>query len=85
VPGPVLRGEDYNALDALREMEAFLIENRGYQALYAVTQMSRRDFRRMFDCALYDEVRRRYGSDAVFMDVYDKVRPPHRGPEESAS
>jgi delta24-sterol reductase len=80
VPGPVLRGEPYNALDALREMESFLIENRGYQALYAVTQMSRADFRRMFDCTLYDEVRQRYGSD-VFMDVYDKVRLPGAEPE----
>lgn len=30
VPGPVLRGEDYNAMDAVRAMETFLIEHRGY-------------------------------------------------------
>ena len=40
VPGPVLRREEYNAMDAVRQMETFLIEHRGYQALYAVTQMS---------------------------------------------
>jgi FAD binding domain-containing protein len=84
VPGPVLRGEDYNAMDALREMEAFLIENRGYQALYSVTQMSRQQFRRMFDCTLYDEVRRRCGSEGVFMDVYDKVRLPDGDPRARA-
>jgi len=76
VPGPVLRGEDYNALDATRRMERYLIEIGGYQALYAVTQMSREEFRRMFDLTLYDKVRRDYAADGVFTDVYDKLRLP---------
>jgi Delta24-sterol reductase len=75
VPGPVLRGEPYNALDATRSMEKFLLEHRGYQALYAVTQLSREEFRRMFDRTLYDRVRRDYGADGALMDVYDKVKP----------
>ena len=49
----VRRGEDYNAMDAVREMEKFLLDHRGYQALYAVTQLSRTEFRRMFDCTTY--------------------------------
>jgi hypothetical protein len=73
VPGPVLRGEDYNALDGVRQMEQFLLEHRGYQGTYAVSLLSRDEFRRMFDFTLYDEVRRRYGAAEVFMDVYDKV------------
>ena len=76
VPRPVLRGEDYSALDATRRMERFLIENSGYQALYAVTQLSHDEFRRMFECALYDQVRRDYGAEGVLMDVYEKVRLP---------
>ena len=76
VPGPVLRGEEYNALDSTRLMERFLIENRGYQALYAVTQLSHDEFRRMFDCRLYDRARWNYGAEGVLMDVYEKVRMP---------
>jgi len=74
VPGPIFRGEDYNAMDGVRRMEQFLLEHRGYQALYSVTQMSADEFRRMFDCTLYDQVRDRYGLEDVFMDVYEKVR-----------
>ncbi len=74
VPGPIFRGEDYNAMDGVRSMEQFLLEHRGYQALYSVTQLSADEFRRMFDCTLYDDVRRRYGLENVFMDVYEKVR-----------
>jgi delta24-sterol reductase len=74
VPGPILRNEDYNAMDGVRSMEQFLLEHRGFQALYSVTQMSLDEFRRMFDCALYDQVRQRYGLENVFMDIYEKVR-----------
>jgi delta24-sterol reductase len=73
VPGPVLRGESYNALDGVRQMEQFLLEQRGYQGTYALSLLSRNEFRRMFDLTLYDNVRRRYGAAEVFMDVYDKV------------
>ena len=61
-------------MDGVRRMEQFLLEHRGYQALYSVTQMSADEFRRMFDCTLYDQVRDRYGLEDVFMDVYEKVR-----------
>jgi delta24-sterol reductase len=74
VPGPVLRGERYDALHASRLMERFLLEHCGDQALYAVTQLSRDAFRRMFDRTLYDRVRRAYGADGALMDVYDKVK-----------
>jgi len=60
--------------DGVRRMEQFLLEHRGYQALYSVTQMSADEFRRMFDCTLYDQVRDRYGLEDVFMDVYENVR-----------
>jgi Delta24-sterol reductase len=75
VPGPVARGEDYSALAATRQMEKFLLARRGYQALYAVTQLARDEFSAMFDRQLYDRVRRDYGATGVLMDVYDKVKP----------
>jgi delta24-sterol reductase len=73
VPGPVMRGERYNALDGVRHMEQFLLDHRGYQGLYAVTLLSRDEFRRMFDLTLYDDVRRRFGAEGALMDIYDKV------------
>ena len=73
VPGPVLRNENYNALVGVKRMEQFLLEHRGFQGTYAVSLLSRDEFRKMFDLTLYDEVRRRYGAAEVFMDVYDKV------------
>lgn len=73
VPGPVLRGEDYNALVGVKEMEQYLIDNRGFQGTYATSLLTRDGFRRMFDMTLYDEVRKRYGAEGTFMDVYDKV------------
>ena len=54
-------------------MEQFLLEHRGYQGTYAVSLLSRDEFRKMYDLTLYDEVRKRYGAAEVFMDVYDKV------------
>jgi delta24-sterol reductase len=73
-PGPVRRGEPYDPVGALRALERFLIEHRGYQALYATTCLSREEYRTMFDCTLYDRVRRAYGAEGVFMDAYAKVR-----------
>ncbi|HLH32196.1 MAG TPA: FAD-binding oxidoreductase, partial [Terriglobia bacterium] len=73
VPAAVLRGENYNALVGVAQMEKYLLEHRGYQGNYAVSLLTRNGFRRMFDLTLYDEVRRRYGAEGTFMDVYDKV------------
>ncbi len=53
VPGPVSRNEAYNGREAVKKMEAYLIERGGYQALYAVTEMSHSGFQSMFDCTLY--------------------------------
>ncbi len=59
---------------ALPLLEKFVIEHRGYQALYARTSMSEEDFRTMFDHAGYDLLRERlpYCRQA-FDEVYDKV------------
>jgi delta24-sterol reductase len=62
-------------LPGSRSRSGFLLEHRGYQALYAVTQLSREEFSRMFDRTLHDRVRREYGAEGALMDVYDKVRP----------
>ncbi|WP_411726016.1 hypothetical protein [Methyloglobulus sp.] len=51
--------EDFDNAVALPLLEKFVIEHRGYQALYARTSMSREDFRMMFDHADYDLLRER--------------------------
>ncbi len=75
-PGAVLRGEPYDSGRAVRRMQDFAIAHRGYQCLYAVTELTRDEYRQMFDCSLYDRVRQKYKAEGVFMDTYDKVKRP---------
>jgi delta24-sterol reductase len=74
VPGFVKRGEPWDGHRAVRNMEAWLRANHGYQCLYAVTEQSENEFWQMFDRTLYERVRERYGGAGAFMDVFDKVR-----------
>ena len=66
--------EGFDNAIALPLLEKFVIEHRGYQALYARTSMSREEFRTMFDHTDYDLLRERlpYCRQA-FDEVYDKV------------
>lgn len=73
-PGPVLRGEPYNGYQATKNFEHWLIANKGYQCLYAVTEMTREEYTTMFNMENYHACRKKYGAEGVFMDVYDKVR-----------
>jgi len=65
---------DFDNALALPLLEKFVIEHRGYQALYARTAMSREDFGTMFDHSGYQRMRERlpYCRQA-FDEVYDKV------------
>lgn len=76
VPGRVLRDQPYDGRKAVRKMEAFAREHRGVQCPYAITEMTREEYRDMFDCTLYDRARKKYGAEGVFMDAYDKVKRP---------
>ncbi|TDJ09522.1 MAG: FAD-binding oxidoreductase [Deltaproteobacteria bacterium] len=73
-PRAVLRGEPFNVRQATKNFEQYLIENHGYQALYAVTELNREDYNKMFDRTLYDAVRKKYNAIGTFMDSYDKVK-----------
>jgi delta24-sterol reductase len=65
-------GFDGNA--ALHECEQFVIEHKGYQAMYAKTLLSKEDFRKMFDHSYYDILRSKLPfSDKAFPEVYDKL------------
>ncbi|KAJ3107347.1 hypothetical protein HDU97_004228 [Phlyctochytrium planicorne] len=76
VPGPVQRKEHFDAHVANREYEKWLRDNRGYQAMYAISDQNEEEFREMFDMTLYDNVRRKYKCEGVFMHVTQKVLNP---------
>lgn len=72
-PGHILRGEKFDAAATSHKLEQWLIENRGYQTLYAITELSEENFWKMFDKTLYEKCREKYKSIGRFMDVYYKV------------
>jgi delta24-sterol reductase len=78
VPRPVKRKEAWDGRQAVRNFEAWLRANHGYQCLYAVTEQTRTEFWQMFDRTLYDAVRAKYGAIGAFMDVFDKVKRPEQ-------
>jgi delta24-sterol reductase len=71
-PGPVLRGEVYDGVAACKRMEQWLIDNHSFQALYAVTELTEKDFWVMFDQTLYRNCRVKYKAQGTFMGVYYK-------------
>eukprot|EP00850_Spirogloea_muscicola_P014972 SM000111S18795 [mRNA] locus=s111:219051:223451:+ [translate_table: standard] len=73
-PGPVLRGEEYDGCAAVDRMEQFLIDSHSFQALYAVTELSERDFWRMFNIQLYASCREKYNAVGTFMGIYYKSK-----------
>ena len=65
---------NFDNASALPLLEKFVIDHRGYQALYAKTTLSRDDFRTMFDHTGYDKIRERLPfCTQAFDEVYDKV------------
>ncbi|CBI27447.3 unnamed protein product, partial [Vitis vinifera] len=73
-PGPVLRGEQFDGAEAVRRMENWLIENHGFQPQYAVSELTEKNFWRMFDAGLYEHCRKKYGAVGTFMSVYYKCK-----------
>lgn len=58
----------------LKRLEQFVIDNKGYQALYARTLMDSEQFRTMFDHSHYDILREKLPyCKKAFTDVYEKV------------
>lgn len=63
----------FEARESLRRVEEYVRSVRGYQMLYAVSYMTREEFREMFDHSLYDSVREKLGCKDAFPEIYDKV------------
>lgn len=73
-PGPILRGEVFDGIEAVRKLESWLIENHGFQPQYAVSELTEKNFWRMFDGSLYENCRKKYRAIGTFMSVYYKSK-----------
>ncbi|CAL4886139.1 unnamed protein product [Urochloa decumbens] len=73
-PAAVLRGEEFNGAEAVHRLEQWLIENHCYQPQYAVSELSEKDFWRMFDASHYERCRHKYGAVGTLMSVYYKSK-----------
>ena len=80
-PASVLRGEEFNGAEAVCRLEQWLIRNHGYQAQFAVSELSE-DFWRMFDPSHYEHCRRKYGAVGTFMSAHYKSKKGRKSEEE---
>ncbi|XP_031495519.1 delta(24)-sterol reductase [Nymphaea colorata] len=81
-PGPVLRGEVFDGAEAVRRLELWLIENHSFQPQYAVSELTEKNFWRMFDASHYEYCRRKYGAVGTFMSVYYKSKKGRKTEKE---
>ncbi|EHA8589221.1 delta(24)-sterol reductase [Cocos nucifera] len=73
-PAAVLRVEEFNGAEAVHQLEEWLIHNHGFQPQYAVSELTEKNFWRMFDGAHYEHCRRKYRAIGTFMSVYYKSK-----------
>jgi len=66
----------------VHRLEQWLIRNHGYQAQYAVSELSEKDFWRMFDPSHYEHCRRKYGAVGTFMSAHYKSKKGKKSEEE---
>ncbi len=75
--------QDFNAPVALQQLEEYVVQNGGYQALYAKTSLSPKLFRRMFNHSAYDKLRSELPfCRQAFDDVYTKVAAGRVAPSD---
>ncbi|XP_023334287.1 delta(24)-sterol reductase isoform X2 [Eurytemora carolleeae] len=75
VPRDVRERRRWDAVSAMRKMEAYTRSVGGYHFMYADTFLDREEFNEMFDLTQYEKVRRKYHAEGAFPHVYDKTKP----------
>jgi len=65
--------QNFVAKDSMRNVEKFVRDVKGFQALYADTYMTKKEFREMFDHSLYDPLREKYNCVGWLPEVFDKI------------
>lgn len=71
----------YDTKSALRAVEKYVRDVKGFQALYALTRMDRDEFHQMFDHSVYNKLRKKYECDGAFPVIFDKVSKTARNIE----
>lgn len=70
--------------ESLPNLEKFVLEHHGYQALYAKTLLNRADFHRMFDHTSYNRLRQEIPMTTLaFDEIHDKVTKGRSAPIEA--
>jgi len=75
IPTAVQEQKEWSSAFYGRKLEKFNIDKGGFQMLYADIFMTQSEFEKMFNLDLYNKVRKEYGADKVFPDIYTKVIP----------
>ena len=75
IPTAIKNQEEWSSAYHGRKLERFNVDKGGFQMLYADIFMTRKEFEGMFNLQLYNKVRKDYGADKVFPDIYTKVIP----------
>ncbi|XP_020261247.1 LOW QUALITY PROTEIN: delta(24)-sterol reductase-like [Asparagus officinalis] len=83
-PGPVLRGEVFDGSEPVTALEDWLIRTHGPSLSTPVSELSEKNFWRMFDGAHYEYCRKKYGAIGTFMDVYYKCKKGKKTEKEVA-
>ncbi|CAM9704093.1 unnamed protein product [Chrysoparadoxa australica] len=64
----------FEAKKSCRMLESYVIDNKGYQMMYADTYLTRAEFRKMFDHKTYDKLRKTLPLTSLGLpEIYDKV------------
>lgn len=67
------KASGFQAVQATKNLEAYVKKVKGFQMLYADTYLTEEDFREMFDHSLYDKMRKELKCENAFPEVYGKV------------
>jgi delta24-sterol reductase len=73
IPRAVLEKKPFNALEKGHAVEQFVLQERGFQMLYADSYLSRDDFHAMFDHTHYHKMKAVYDPSSGFPVVFEKV------------
>jgi delta24-sterol reductase len=73
--GNTPKTDTYDHVQTTKQMEKFVIANKGFQGTYADVYMTREEFLQMFELMndYYSTIRKKYGAEDAFPDVYDKI------------
>jgi hypothetical protein len=73
IPRSVLQKQPFDAVASGRAVEAYVMEQRGFQMLYADSYLNKDEFYEMFDHGHYGKMKRKFDADGAFPEVFDKT------------